>query len=476
MDWQVWLSYGVTIGIPLVMLFIVPRNREPGSAIAWLLIIALLPLVGLVIFWILGNPKLPRRRRRKQAEVDEILRAAVRNAREHGEVPDVGIHQDLAQLMERLGGLPPTQGNAVEVYEAYHHPLEAMVDAVNAAQRYVHVQYYILAMDATTEPVIAALERAAKRGVAVRVLFDHIGSRAYPRHAQMLRRFDEANIRWRRMLPVLPWRGAFARPDLRNHRKIVVVDGHTAFAGSQNLIDRSYLVPKNRRKGIQYQEVVFQVQGPAAASLDVVFRTDWMAETDEHLDEVIETATPGSVICQVLPSGPAHEHENNLIVFNQLAYRAKQRLTLINPYFVPDSSFVAALTTAAQRGVRVQLITCAEGDHKLLDHAQRSYYERLLRAGVHIALYPAPELLHSKTLTIDDDLAIIGSSNLDMRSFHLNMEVTTLFYGAQVNQAVRAIETSYLAKCTEIELGEWMRRPLPGQVLDSVARLTAHLQ
>lgn len=476
MDWQVWISYAITIGIPLVMLFVVPRNREPGSAIAWLLIIALLPLVGLIVFWILGNPKLPRRRRRKQAEVDEIVRAAVRNAREHGDVPDVGVHRDLAHLMERLGGLPPTSGNVIDVYDRYEAPLEAMVAAVDGASRYVHVQYYILAMDTTTEPVLAALERAAARGVAVRVLFDHIGSRPYPLHAQMLRRFDRAGIRWQRMLPVLPWRGAFARPDLRNHRKIVVVDGHTAFAGSQNLIDRSYLSPKNQRKGIQYQEVVFRVQGPAAGSLDVVFRTDWLAETDEHLAESMGGAGSGDVTCQVLPSGPAHEHENNLILFNQLAYQAQERLTLINPYFVPDSSFVAALTTAAQRGVKVQLITCAEGDHKLLDHAQRSYYERLLRAGVHIALYPAPELLHTKTLTIDDDLAIIGSSNLDMRSFHLNMEVTTLFYGPEVNQAVRDIEATYLAKCEHIELVEWMRRPLPGQVLDSVARLTAHLQ
>jgi cardiolipin synthase A/B len=383
----------------------------------------------------------------------------------------------VARLVERLGGLPVVLGNEVAVVTDYTKSFEKLAEDIGSAQRFVHVQYYILAMDGSTEPVWRALEAAAARGVEVRVLFDHLGSRGYANHRRMKDRMDAAGIRWRPMLPVNPFQGRWARPDLRNHRKIVVIDGRIAWAGSQNLIGAYYGSSRNRQANARYEELVIRCEGPVALEFDAVFRTDWFAEDGQLVErEGIEPTSPGSVACQVLPSGPAHPYENNLRVFNAAIHAAQRRITLTNPYFVPDETLLQAVTVAAQRGVEVRLITDESGDHRLLNYAQRSYYDVLLEAGVRIFLHRGPTILHSKTLTIDDDFAIVGSSNLDMRSFHLNLEVSTLLFGAGLNQALRAAEDRYIAESRELEADEWDRRPWLGRVGESLARLTASLQ
>ena len=231
------------------------------------------------------------------------------------------------------------------------------------------------------------------------------------------------------MLPIQPLKGEWRRPDLRNHRKIVVVDGRTAFVGSQNMIEASYHNTKHERAGRQWRELITRIDGPVVWSLDLVFASDWFIETHERLrDEVQERPSPmepGEVLCQVVPSGPGFPDENNLRLF--LADLRRTGADLItSPYFVPDESMLYAITTAAQRGIEVQLFVGEHGDQALVYHAQRSYYEALLEAGVQICLYPAPYILHSKHFSIDDDVAVIGSSNMDIRSFNLDFEVSVM--------------------------------------------------
>lgn len=214
--------------------------------------------------------------------------------------------------------------------------------------------------------------------------------------------------------------GRYQRPDLRNHRKLMVVDGDVGFVGSLNLIDPSYDKRANQRRGLAWKDLLARVHGPAVHEIDALFVTDWHSETDELLTSSQEQTGPqhrqGRLLCQLAPSGPAFEVENNLALFNSLIYNAQRRLSITSPYFVPEESLLNAITTAARRGVEVELFVGEIGDQFFVFHAQHSYYQALLEAGVRIYLYPAPHILHAKHLSVDEQVAVVGSSNTSGRS------------------------------------------------------------
>ena len=223
-----------------------------------------------------------------------------------------------------------------------------------------------------------------------------------------------------------------------------------------------------------------KLQGPVVRELDAVFVTDWYSECGELLDldttPVVLDTDPSLLDAQVLPSGPTFENDNNLKLFVSLLHSAQRRVSITSPYFVPDEATLLAIITAASRGVDVELFVSAIGDQYLVYHAQRSYYEALLRAGVAIYLYPAPTVLHSKHFSIDDDVAVIGSSNMDIRSFSLNMEISVLIEGADFVRRMRVIEDDYRIRSERLDLAEWLSRPALQKVNDSLARLTSSLQ
>jgi cardiolipin synthase len=355
-----------------------------------------------------------------------------------------------------------------------------MADAIRSARRYVHVEFYILQADASTDNFFRALEEVRERGVTVRVLLDHWANRGKPFYRSTLRRLDAMGAQWHLMLPVQPLRGKYQRPDLRNHRKLLVVDGDIAFMGSQNVTDSTYNLRKNIRRGLHWVDLMVRLEGPVVGSVNAVFLSDWYSETDELLTEEVDEfdlrQATGDLDCQIVPSGPGFEFENNLRLFLGLMYAAKERIILVSPYFVPDESILNAITTACHRGVEVELFVSEEGDQAMVYHAQRSYYEVLLRAGVRIWMYRKPYILHTKAMTIDDEVAVIGSSNMDMRSFGLNMEISMLVRGEEFVDEMREVEDRYRKLSTELTLEEWLRQPLRSTVLDNLARLTSALQ
>jgi cardiolipin synthase len=233
---------------------------------------------------------------------------------------------------------------------------------------------------------------------------------------------------------------------------------------------------------VHYIELVARVTGPIVLELDAVFITDWYSETNVLLDAQtapeIRGLAPvtGEALCQVLPSGPGFQNDNNLMLFVELFHAARQRIIIANPYVVPDEALLLALMTAAQRGVEVTLIVSEIGDQFLVFHAQRSYYEELLRSGVKMYLYRSPVLLHSKFIIVDDDIAVIGSSNLDIRSFQLNLEVTLLCYNTDVVGDLQEITADYLGNSRPLFLDVWRARPILMKIFDNVARLTSALQ
>jgi len=258
----------------------------------------------------------------------------------------------------------------------------------------------------------------------------------------------------------------------------VVIDGQIGYTGSQNLIKRNYF----RKDAIYYDELVARIRGPVVAELEAAFGTDWYSEsgvllTRQNAPEVaIEPRAVGEVLCQILPSGSGFEDENNLKLFTALIHAARKTLVITNPYFIPDDALMTALTSAAQRGVEVTLVNSEASDQFLVSHAERSYYEDLLKAGVKLYRYKDPILLHSKHITVDDDIAVIGSSNMDIRSFLLNLEVTLICYAPSVVADLRQVEAVDLSRCNAVTLEAWKTRSTKEKFYENISRLTAALQ
>ena len=471
--------------IRIAALIIIPRGRKPTAAMAWLLAIFLIPFVGIILFLLIGNSKLPKARREKQREIDRMIAA---KAKELDLVPDQEKwptwFASLTRQNQVLGALPPLGGNTAELIGDYQASIDAMADAIDTATRFVHVEFYIVSFDSTTKGFFGALERAVQRGVSVRLLADFIASRGAVGHDETFAELDRIGVKWSYMLPVRPLKGEYQRPDLRNHRKLVVVDGLVGFTGSQNLIDRSYRSEKNLKRGLQWQELMTRVRGPIVTAINVVFISDWYLETDELLGDdanvpvtaVPADPSPGALVGQIVPSGPGYDAENNLRLFLTLVNSAQSKVIITSPYFVPDEAMMYAITSACYRGLDVQLFVSEIGDQGSVWHAQRSYYDGLLRAGVKIWLYPGPYILHSKHLSIDEDVAVIGSSNMDIRSFGLNAEISLLVHGRSFVQQMRAVEQGYRDAGRQLTLGEWQKEPASATFLDGIARLTSALK
>ncbi len=468
----------VDLIIRVLAVILIPRNRKPQTATAWLLAIFFLPYVGILLFWMLGSRWLPKSRRDKQEEINRYIVETTEGIDETNR--DHPWLDPIVELNRNLGAMPLVGGNTARLVSNYEESLAEMTAAINAAEKWVHAEFYIFAYDSTTSPFFDALEAAVTRGVTVRVLLDHVAGLRTTGYRSTLRRLTAVGVNWSLMLAIQPLRGKWQRPDLRNHRKILVVDGTVAFTGSQNIIDASYNKRGNIRRGLRWKDVMVRFEGPIVAGINALFVTDWYTETDELLvreGTTIPLPPRGAGLdAQVVPSGPGFEGENNLRLFNSLMYAAQERIIITSPYFVPDDSMLYAITTAAQSGIDVQLFVSEVGDQFFTYHAQRSYYEALLEAGVTIWLYKSPTVLHSKFFTIDDEVGVIGSSNMDMRSFSLNLEISVMVHGRSFVADLRALEAEYRANSRQLTLEEWMQRPLPGRVLDNVARLTAAVQ
>jgi cardiolipin synthase len=484
--------------IRLVMLVHVPRRRSAAAARAWLLLIFLLPLPGVIVYALIGRPYLPRRRMELQAEASRMIREeqerrglvpAVRPLRGAGggeaasvarqdEQAELELSAQLAHVMrlaENLGDFRIVGGNRVELLDDYEGTIDRIVADVDAARDHVHVLYYIFADDRTGRRVAEALVRAAGRGVSCRVLMDGTGSKVGLRRLRP--GLLAAGVEVVALLPAR-WLRRFssARIDLRNHRKVVVVDGRVGYAGSQNLIDADFKRP------LVYEEVVVRVEGPVVGELQAVLLADRWVETGEAVRRpemfpewvAAEGGTPGRTVAQLLPSGPGYPHENNQRFIVSLMHAARRRVVITSPYFIPDDPFIQAMTTAVLRGVEVHLVVSRQIDQYLVGLGQRSFYDELLEGGVRIHSY-TKRFLHAKHVSIDDSIGLIGSSNMDIRSFMLNAEVMLVVYDREVVGRLREIQERYFRDSVEITKEVWRRRPAVHRVLQNVARLADSL-
>jgi cardiolipin synthase len=459
--------------IRLVMLIYVPQRRPPAATRTWLLLIFLQPWVGLALYAAIGRIALPKRRVAMQARAAARLRSAQAQWLDGARFAEADIPAELNQavtLVHNLGDFHILDGNEFELLDGYDQSIQRLIDDIDAARDHVHLLFYIWEDDATGRRVAAAVMRAAKRGVHCRVLMDAAGSRAGLR--RLAPKMRHAGVSVAGMLPVGLFRAKAARFDLRNHRKIVVIDGAIGYAGSQNIVDAE------SQPGLVNEELVVRVRGPLVSQLQVVFLADHYIEREERIVEAelfpIPPCEPGTAAAQVLPSGPGYLYANAQKAMVALIHGARQRVVITTPYFIPDDAFIQAMLTATLRGVEVHLVVSSAADHKLVHYAQESYYEVLLEAGVKIHSYQ-PRFLHAKHLSIDDSVALIGSSNVDLRSFTLNNEITLLIYDAAVVAQLRKVQERYFADSELICAEEWGKRPLLTKVLQNCARLTDSL-
>jgi cardiolipin synthase len=456
--------------VRLVMLFYVPQRRDPAAARAWLLLIFFLPWVGLVLYAIVGRAYLPRARLEMQLTVSRLIRQLQPRILGHALAePDLPPeYHPAVKLTQALGDFAVCRGNRVELITGYQVAIDRLVHDIEQAQHHAHLMYYIFRDDATGQHVAAALARAAARGVSCRVLGDGFGSWfSFRRWGRALR---AQGIEVRLLMPPRLLGSKAIRLDLRNHRKIAVIDGQVGYVGSQNIVD------PDANQGLTNEELVARVTGPVVRQLQAVFLADRYYETGELPGEAYEELLPsgqdsGTSLAQVLPSGPGYHRENTQQIMIALIHAARSRVVLTTPYFMPDASFLLAMRMAAERGVEVHLIVSDRSNKPIVQLAQESNFDGLLEAGVRIHRYFG-NFLHAKHATIDGDIALIGSSNLDNRSFALNNEVSVLVYDRAVVAELASIQARYLEASHTVDAAQWARRSIGRKVLQNIARLT----
>ena len=394
---------------------------------------------------------------------------------------DWSRHTPVIQRLDQLGrtivGTPTVRGSSFQLFSNTEEILQAITQDVSQAKTSVLMEFYIWNSGGLSDEVLAAVMQAAKRGVSCRLLIDALGARPWwkGKQPQQLR---DAGVEVLPALQVGLFRSVVGRTDLRLHRKIVVIDGQTAWTGSMNLVDPRYF---KQDSGVgQWVDAMIRVQGSVVVPLAATMIGDWMLESNGVLEDVIKSVglhlvePQGKADIQVIASGPGESDDGLLQMILGLIYSAQNELVLTTPYLVPDDSLLRALRGAAARGVKVRLIVPEKVDSFLTRFASRSFYHDLLQFGVEIYLY-RDGLLHTKSITIDSTTAMFGTVNLDMRSLWLNYEVALFIYDAEFAAQLRQLQQSYINESDLLGAEQWARRSFGHRFLENTLRLVSPL-
>lgn len=460
--------------IRFVMLAVVPMRHTPTAAMAWLMVIFFWPWPCTLIYLAVGSNLLPQKRMKRHAELlkqmkDLRLKCKKTLCYSQPDLPP-SLHR-ISGLAETLGHMSIVGGNDGTLISEAKDLSAMLVSDIDRANRHVDLLYYIFADDNVGGPVLEALVRASERGLDCRLMVDSVGSSELAKqgHLEWLLR---KGVKVTEALPASIFRRHAARFDLRNHRKLAIVDGEVAYTGSHNMID-----PRYGHSDLIWRDLSIRLEGPVVRQLQAVFLEDWYVETGDipDLDRLtMPSDNCGPIAVQTVPSGPSYKTENYQRLIVSALHDAREKVIITTPYLIPDESLLQALEVAALRGVKVQLIVPHRSDQFLVGHAARSYYQELLDMGIEIYLFD-DGLLHAKTMTVDGELAFFGSSNFDIRSFALNFEINLVFYGKEEADAITDTQRDYLKKSRRLHLKEWSDRPVYTRSLESVAKLFSPL-
>src|SRR5437763_1279088 len=422
-------------------------HREPASRIAWAVVIVALPVVGILAYLLIGEVRISLKRRVRGREIEAKLPRPPGNEALAKEIC-AGFYSAPFRLGRSINDLPPTGGNKVDLAADSNAAIDSMVADIDAATSTVHLCAYIWLADTNGVKIKDALIRSAGRGVVVRATADALGSRRFIR-SKHWRDLAAGGVHAQVALPVGNplWTFIRGRVDLRNHRKLLIVDNRIAWCGSQNFADPEFRI---KPRYAPWVDVMSRWQGPVARHCQYLFVSDWLGDGGDDISAMLSEPWPadeqnsGGAIAQVIGTGPTVRYDSMPSCFAELMHSARSELVVTTPYFVPNDQVLFALTSAARRGVETILILPERNDSMVVAGTSRSYYQDLVAAGVRLFEYRCG-LLHAKTMVVDRKIGLIGSANLDRRSFELNFENNILFADEGFASALCARQDQYLA-------------------------------
>lgn len=499
----------------VLIIRVITRRTPVPDTLAWFVLLLVVPFVSVFLYLLIGEHRLGKRRLvhyehfTREIETRAVMHwhrqgfdwsdsestrlAAQKAALESAPAPygspppqipipvtitdeQSRAYTPMARLLTRLSSIPALVGNNLDLIGDGQQFFDKLIADIDAAKKHVHLLYYIWEDDEKGRDLARAVIRAAERGVTCRVLVDSVGSTTLI-DSETWQKMKSAGVRVIESLPANAIRALFNRADLRNHRKIAIIDGIIAYCGSQNITEENFRKRLGSSAG-PWIDATVRMEGPAVQALQATFLRDWVLDSDERLhNEEKYFGAPilrGSSVVQVIASGPGPRPDAIHQAFLAMLYAAREEIVITTPYFVPDDATKSALVNAALRGVEVIIVVPDVSDNPLVAAASRSHFDDLLEAGVRMKLHQQG-LLHSKAAVIDRNLAVIGSANFDQRSFWLNFETTLFVYDSDFAGLLRFLQVSYMEQSRELDLRSWSRRSQLTKFWDNCAQLLGPL-
>lgn len=462
-----------TLTIIGVVLVIITDNRNPLKTLPWILVLVLAPSAGLAIYFFFGQNLSKRRIISRRTRKRITTRLEENDAAGGTGIPPQRL--PLARLLSQTALAVPLYGSRLTPYVDGKTKMDALLEAIAGARHHIHIQYYIFSDDETGRRLRDALTAKAREGVEVRILYDDVGCTGVKKaffegmRADGIEAYSFLHVKFPRFT---------SKVNYRNHRKIGVIDGRIGFIGGMNVADRYVLgIERGNGKRERWRDTHFRIEGSGVAGLQASFLSDWSATTKQAVGGPAYFPAPERLtdnVMQIVPSGPLGKWRTLLQAVEYAVSRAAQRVWIETPYYLPSETLNAALQEAALAGIDVRLMLPERSDSRVVDLASHSYLDDMVQAGVKIAFY-TPGFLHSKLLLIDDDLAVVGSANMDFRSFEHNFEVNAFVYDRAFNARLAAIYETDLGDCRRVTPGDWFRRPRTRRWAESFMRIFSPL-
>ncbi len=470
-----WSLFAIDVAVRLFLSVRVIYKRAPvADTMTWLLLFFLLPILSWVLYAFIGGNRLGSRRiKRYEFLTRPIEERAAQIWHQSGLQPDNGGEfSHLAALATNVSGFPTLRGNTLELIAHADKFLGSLAQDIDNATHHIHLCYYIFDPDVKGELIASAVIRAAQRGVTCRVLVDSVGSSSLLK-SDLWGKMQRAGVKCTEALPANLWRALLERVDLRNHRKVAVIDGRIAYCGGQNVTAMNFKSGIGGSRG-PWIDATVRMTGPAVQPLQISFLRDWAMDNDEKLQDAAalfpKVTTNGASVVHVIPSGPGPRPDAIHQAFLAMLFAARREIIMTTPYFVPDDATKTAILNAALRGVDITLNVPRVADTTLVGAAGRSYFEELLEAGVKVYRH-GHGLLHVKAMTVDQRFSMIGSANFDVRSFWLNFESTLFVHDEDFTDQLRRLQQGFLGESRQISLESWKSRGHLARFADNVARL-----
>lgn len=460
----------------LAAIIIVRKGSRPTVATAWVLVVVTFPLLGILAYLLVGESRLGTRRRKMHKAILDLFDKP--SFHQHDDPRAHQFHLDqsdeqIAHIAERVSHSPATAGNRTKLFGDSQDSVGQMIADIENATKTIHSTTYIWLDDRVGEAIGNAMIAASDRGVICRVLVDGQGSRGFLKSA-LCRRMRERGVRVVAALPTHYLRALFHRIDVRNHRKIMVVDGEVGWLGSMNIAAPEFAV---QARFAPWVDCMLRLNGPVVRELQLIFAEDWSLDTNESLEEFLLHMPPyhsDGLPVQIMASGPNYDNDAVRSLLIASIQVAKKEIVLTTPYFIPDSDMFSAICVAAQRGVAVHLVVPRRNNSRLVALASRACYSTLLSSGVEIHEYTRG-LLHAKTVSVDQLFSIVTSSNLDRRSFEINFEVSAIIYDDAFACEIRALQQSYMDLSVAVTTDSWGKQSLRKRLLQNTASLISPL-